>query len=242
MLAIKDVSYLLTFLVMLLILMSVLLMVLNLRKSTRDAYRYNEELRRIELESTRKEFERKIYELNSRLAQDNNRWNETNHLIYNSQKYNFNQENKNDILNVNSFLESAGLKVGELKIEKNLVFMLTPFHDIEWDTFETIKEVCSKLEFKCVRGDENNISGDILPSIIKCMLQAQFIIVNINGRNPNVFYELGIAHALGKKTIIVSKFGEELPFDIQSKNIILYKNLEELSERIHLAILRIIKE
>lgn len=239
---IKDTSYLLSFLVILLTSMSLLLLYLNLRKSTRDAYRYNEEIRRIELESTRRELERKIYELNTRLAQDNNRWNDTNHLIYNSQKYNFNQENQNNILNVNSFLESAGIKVEELKIDKNLIFMLTPFHEIEWDTFKTIKDACSRLEFKCVRGDENNISGDILPSIIKSILKAQIVIVNINGRNPNVFYELGIAHALGKKTIIISKFGEELPFDIQSKNIILYKNLEELSEYINLAIVRFMKE
>lgn len=55
------------------------------------------------------------------------------------------------------------------------------------------------------------------------------IVANIDGRNPNVFYELGIAHALGKEVILIAKSVEEVPFDIRSNKLIIYKDIQELS-------------
>ena len=45
------------------------------------------------------------------------------------------------------------------------------------------------------------------------------------GGNPNVFYEIGYAHALGKPTILMCKKGEKLPFDLQGTNHIMYPNV-----------------
>ena len=238
----KEIIYLFIFIAILLSSMSLLLVYLNQKRMHSERNFYNDELNRIEVEKDRQFYENKIYQLNARLAQDNNRWNDTNNLIFNSQKYNFDQGENNNLINVNSFIKSAGLSVDELRIDKDLIFMLTPFNELEWKTFEIVKKACAKLEFKCIRADEKNITGDILPSIIKSILESQIVIVNINGRNPNVFYELGIAHALGKKTILISKFGEELPFDIRSKNIVLYNSNEELSEKITSAIVKLIRE
>ena len=58
---------------------------------------------------------------------------------------------------------------------------------------------------------------DIFTHIITPILQSYIIIVNINGRNPNVFYVLGICHALGKSVILISQSKKELPFDIIDK-------------------------
>lgn len=238
----KEIIYLFVFIGSLLTIMTILLTYLNHHRMKQELNFYNDKLNRIEIEKTREHYEKKLYELNARLSQDNNRWKDTNKLIFNSQKYNFDQSESNNLLNVNAFIKSAGINTDELKIDKDLIFMLTPFNELEWITFEIVKEACAKLDFKCIRADEKNITGDILPSIIKSILEAQIVIVNINGRNPNVLYELGIAHALGKKTILISKFGEKLPFDIQSKNIILYNSNEELNEKITSAIVRVIRD
>ncbi|MDA1558224.1 hypothetical protein PDK45_25170 [Bacillus cereus] len=55
-----------------------------------------------------------------------------------------------------------------------------------------------------------------------------------------MFYELGVAHALGKKTILISKFGNELPFDVKSKNVILYKEISELQSKLKDALFKAI--
>lgn len=233
---------LIIFLSILLSFMAVTLTALSLLRNIKEKNKYNDLLNRVEMDKTRQEYEKKLYEINERLSRDQKRWKDTNHLIFNSQKYNYLQNENNEIVNNYEFIKSSGLEIEDLKIDDDLIFMLTPFNDIEWETFNVVRKACDKLHYKCVRGDEKNISGDILKSIIKTILEASIVIVNINGRNPNVFYELGIAHALGKKTILISKFGEELPFDVQSKNIILYKDLNELSEKITLAIIKSLRE
>ncbi len=194
---------------------------------------YLHESNKIELERMREHLESKMYEINNKLSEDNERWNNMNHLIYDSQKYNYkNNINESEKVNVAAFIDSAGLKLNELNVKKQSVFVLTPFHKHEWETYESIRNVCNSISLECKRGDERHIEGDILPHILKSIIEARVVIVNINGRNPNVFYELGIAHALGKKTIIVSKYGEELPFDVKSKRIILYKEIAELEEEL----------
>ena len=51
---------------------------------------------------------------------------------------------------------------------------------------------------------------------------------NIDGRNPNVFYELGIAHALDKVTILVTKSIKSVPFDLRGKKLVVYQDADEL--------------
>ncbi|MGG0203648.1 hypothetical protein [Bacillus mycoides] len=220
------------------VLMAIILFIQTQRKRER----YDETLKKIELEQMRQELEKRIYELNVKLSEDNIRWNKMNHLIYDSQKLNYEQGNmiNNKFLDTQAFIKNMGINENELELNSELVFMLTPFQDIEWDTFVAVRDVCNNLSLKCIRGDEKHIKGEILPSIIKSILEARIVIVNINGRNPNVFYELGVAHALGKKTILISKFGNELPFDVKSKNVILYKEISELQSKLKDALFKAI--
>lgn len=53
------------------------------------------------------------------------------------------------------------------------------------------------------------------------MLSANLIIAVIDGRNPNVFYELGLAHAFGKTVVMISGGLENIPFDIQSQRMVI---------------------
>ncbi|MFT0563135.1 hypothetical protein [Bacillus cereus] len=237
-----DYKELLTILTSILSLVGVLMAIVLFIQTQRKRERYDETLKKIELEQMRQELEKRIYELNIKLSEDNIRWNKMNHLIYDSQKLNYEKGNmiNNKFLDTQTFIENMGINENELELNSELVFMLTPFQDIEWDTFVAVRDVCNNLSLKCIRGDEKHIKGEILPSIIKSILEARIVIVNINGRNPNVFYELGVAHALGKKTILISKFGNELPFDVKSKNVILYKEISELQSKLKDALFKAI--
>ena len=66
--------------------------------------------------------------------------------------------------------------------------------------------------------------------MLKYIVQARIIIANINGRNPNVLYELGVAQALDKSVILVSKEPKDLPIDIQSQRFLIYSDSTSLAD------------
>ena len=70
----------------------------------------------------------------------------------------------------------------------------------------------------------------------------EIVIANIDGRNPNVFYELGLAHAMDKNTILLSKFKQDLPVDIKSKYMIIYRNISMLENELKKELLKIYTE
>lgn len=58
------------------------------------------------------------------------------------------------------------------------------------------------------------------------ILAADLILCEMSGRNPNVFYELGLAHAIGKPAILISRKEEDIPFDLRHVRTILYDSTE----------------
>jgi hypothetical protein len=84
--------------------------------------------------------------------------------------------------------------------------------------------------FDCYRADYAVAPQAIVRNIISSIFQDEVIIADISGFNPNVFYELGVAHTVGNKTIIIcEKTDQKLPFDLRSYRIIFYrKNIEGL--------------
>jgi nucleoside 2-deoxyribosyltransferase len=75
----------------------------------------------------------------------------------------------------------------------------------------------------CERADEQVLTEQILDKIVDCIKKADVIIADCSGRNPNVFYELGIAHAIGKKVILITHDDiKEVPSDVKSYEFILY--------------------
>jgi nucleoside 2-deoxyribosyltransferase len=68
----------------------------------------------------------------------------------------------------------------------------------------------------CIRGDTNISTGLIINKIRANIEEADVVIANCSGGNPNVFYELGVAHALGKQVLLIHDSEEEMiPTDIQ---------------------------
>ena len=63
-------------------------------------------------------------------------------------------------------------------------------------------------------------------------MQARIIVANITGRNPNVYYELGIAHAIDKPVIMIAQNKSDLPFDIRAKQIIFYNDNQQLEKEL----------
>jgi hypothetical protein len=191
--------------------------------------RYNDIEKHIELESIRNSIEKEIYKLNERLISNEERWKDVNHLLIRkdiaSSISSFELNRKTQL---NNFLKSNGITEKDLEIDKKMVFVLSPFNDQYYRDFITIKNVCTNVGLNCIRGDEFFTTGDIFSTILKNILKANLIIANINGRNPNVLYELGISQAIDKPTILIAKSINDLPIDVKSKRFLIYKDFIEL--------------
>ena len=206
----------------------------NLQKKHES--KYNHLQNRIELDSLRQNYESQIYELMHKLSRTEKKFNEINELQISGNPLKI-THNK---VALNNFLESAGISESDTIIE-DYVFVLTPFHKDFVPSFEVIKNICASADLKCIRGDEQNFKGDIFTNVLKNIVKSKFIIANISGRNPNVMYELGLAHALDKNVILIAETLNNIPVDLQSKRIVTYQNLEELAKQLPIELLKIIK-
>ena len=88
---------------------------------------------------------------------------------------------------------------------------------------EVIQPVSRKAGFRVLRGDDVFRPGVILQDIIRSIVESDVIVADITPTNPNVFYELGYAHALQKPTILLANRQlERLPFDVSGYRVIFY--------------------
>jgi hypothetical protein len=92
-----------------------------------------------------------------------------------------------------------------------------------FDTFyrEVIKPQAGRT-YDVVRMDEKAGAGVIFQDMEREIAQSEIVIAEITPANPNVFYELGYAQALGKPTILLAQRGGTLPFDIRSFRVVYY--------------------
>ena len=96
---------------------------------------------------------------------------------------------------------------------KPFVFVLMPFDSSFDDIYNLgISAACKEAGAYCERVDEQVFEERILERIYNQIATAHIIIADMTGRNPNVFYETGYAHALGQRTILLTKKAEDIPF------------------------------
>ena len=181
--------------------------------------------------------EQQINELNKKLISTEDRLQEAYHLVLSTQKK---QTDKSGVVSMSAFLSGFGIDVNDIQIQGDLAFILTPFHDDFKSTYEAVQRICTDMKLKPMRGDEEYIANDILKHIIMQVVKSRLVIAILDGRNPNVFYELGIVHSLNKPTILLANVNTKVPFDLQNKYLVLYENENDLREKLTNALLNIL--
>src|SRR4030095_3136023 len=66
----------------------------------------------------------------------------------------------------------------------------------------------------CERVDEQIFDGNIMQRVYNQIAKADIIVAEMTGKNANVFYETGYAHALNKRVILITKDANDIPFDL----------------------------
>src|SRR5580658_6443396 len=113
-------------------------------------------------------------------------------------------------------------------------FVLMPF-DAEFDDRYRlgIKETAKQLGIMAERVDEQIYREGILERIYRQIDVADVIVADMTGKNPNVFYEVGYAHAKGKLTILLTSDANDIPFDLKHRRHIVYgQSITVLRERL----------
>lgn len=107
---------------------------------------------------------------------------------------------------------------------KPFVFVLMPFSSDFDDIYKLgIKAAATDAEAYAERLDEQIFDEGMLDRIFNQINKADIVVADMTDRNPNVFYEVGYAHALGKKIILLTKKSDDIPFDLKHQQHLVYE-------------------
>ena len=118
-------------------------------------------------------------------------------------------------------------------IDFRKVFVVMPYHPKFEDTYYGIKDACEKADLICTRVDEAVSPGTIIDQIYDSITSAGLIIADLTGSNPNIYYEIAVAHTLGKEVLLIARESSPLPFDLASQRVILYATIKQLVHTLH---------
>jgi hypothetical protein len=116
-------------------------------------------------------------------------------------------------------------------VELDLVAVMMPFEMKFTAVYHSIKEATEDCGLRCLRADDIWEDSTIVQDIFALIYRAQVVVVDFTEKNPNVMYETGIAHTLGKHVIPISQDLEDVPFDMRHHRVLKYlPNNEGLSK------------
>lgn len=105
---------------------------------------------------------------------------------------------------------------------KPFIFILMPFNKDFERIYSFIQNACALAGAHAERVDKQMFEKSIMEQIYNQIAKADIIVADMTGRNPNVFYEVGYAHALGKRTILLTQAVDDIPFDLRIYRHIVY--------------------
>jgi hypothetical protein len=119
-------------------------------------------------------------------------------------------------------------------------FVVSPIGEQGTERFETFRRVLEKLirpaieessiGLEVIRADEIHRPGSFIRDVLEYLAQAYLVVVDLTGQNANVFYELGVRHALSPRTILIARATADIPADLREYRTLLYADTPENDE------------
>ena len=112
-------------------------------------------------------------------------------------------------------------------IEPALASAMMPFEVGFNQVYESIRQAADNAGLRCRRADDIWENAAIIQDVVALIDRSRIVVCDCSGRNPNVFYEAGIAHTLGREVILIAQGEHDIPFDLRHLRHIRYLNNAE---------------
>tara|TARA_Y100000815_G_C13273499_1_gene474015 strand:- start:335 stop:1081 length:747 start_codon:yes stop_codon:yes gene_type:complete len=118
-------------------------------------------------------------------------------------------------------------EVPDDSIDQNLIAVMTPFAPGFEPVFDTIRLAASASGYKVLRAKDIWEHSAVIQDVFSLIFRSHIVVCDFSGKNPNVFYEAGIAHTLGKHVVPITQSSADIPFDLQHHRYYPYLNNTE---------------
>lgn len=109
-------------------------------------------------------------------------------------------------------------------IEPTLASAMMPFDAAFNAVYESIRQAATNAGLRCRRADDIWENPAIIQDVVALIDRSRIVVCDCTGRNPNVFYEAGIAHSLGREVILITQNERDIPFDLRHLRYVRYLN------------------
>jgi hypothetical protein len=113
-------------------------------------------------------------------------------------------------------------QIPDAHVELDLVTVMMPYAAEYAAVYKAIMRATDECSLRCLRADDIWEDTTIVQDIFTLIFRAQVVVVDFTGKNPNVMYETGIAHCLGKHVIPISQTLDDVPFDMRHHRVLKY--------------------
>lgn len=107
-------------------------------------------------------------------------------------------------------------------VNDNLVAVMMPFDAAFHPVYEALKTAIGEVNMICQRADDIWVNDHVVQDVALLLCKAAVVVCDLSGRNANVFYEMGIAHTLGREVILIAQSEADIPFDVAAIRHIRY--------------------
>lgn len=118
-------------------------------------------------------------------------------------------------------------KVPDGRPDPTLLSVMMPFSPELRPVFDAISLSAKSVGLTCQRVDDIWLDTNVIQDVFSLIYRSFIVVCDFSGRNPNVFYEAGIAHTLGKHVIPITQSRDDVPFDLRHHRNIHYLNNSE---------------
>lgn len=109
-------------------------------------------------------------------------------------------------------------------IDREMLSVMMPFAPQFDSVYAAIGEVAQECGLTCRRADDIWDEDAVIQEVVNLIDSSRIVVCDLSTKNANVFYEVGIAHTLGRPVIIIAQSADDVPFDLRHLRYVTYHN------------------